>query len=501
MKQIISLFVALAILIQMSGCSVRKVRQVKASDLQNPAIEKIVGITTKTGEEIAFNPPGAAIRNNKLEASVNHKPYDIPTDQIERFWVERKEHSTIRTVGLTVGLVVGAIGVVGIIIAATKESCPFIYSWDGQKYVFDGEPYGAAITRGLERDDYSELERLVPDKGLYRLMIRNEVPETQYTNLMELFVVDHRSDRVAMDSAGKLYTLSSVQAPIAAVDEAGRDLLPWLKATDKRIWEPDPETSPSANVRQDIHLTFPKPDSASTAKLLINAATSLWGSYMIKALSELRGNSINSWYAAIDNNAQDRAVLQAWNEREELFMLKIDVEEEGRWVQRGWALGGGPFVLEDRVVSLDISHVKGNRLNVRIRPPKGFWAFNSFAVDYTPNQLVDLLTLHPFECKDSDGFDRLSQIEANDGSYYDMPDVGNRGYISFKAPPRRPDTKRTVFLHTRGYYQLHLDGKGQPNLDVLTRIMTVPDAAARFSGMRFPAWKAEQAALNASLRK
>jgi hypothetical protein len=303
-----------------------------------------------------------------------------------------------------------------------------------------------------------------------------------------------------MDSAGTLYTLSSVQAPIAAGDEAGRDLLPWLKATDKRIWEPDPETNPGASVRQDIRITFPKPESASTARLLVNSATSLWGSYMIKAITELRGNSLNSWYAAIDNSEQDRAALQAWDEREELFRLKIDVEEEGRWVQRGWLLGGGPFVLEDRVVSLDTSHAKGDRLNIRIRPPKGFWAFNSFAVDYSPNQPVELLTLHPIECRDSNGLDRLAQIAANDNSYYDMPDIGNRGYISFKAPPSRPGMKRTVLLHTRGYYRLHLDGKGQPNPDVLTRIMAVPDEAARFSGMRFPAWQAEQAALAASMR-
>ncbi len=501
MKQIVSVIAAFALLIQMSGCSVRKVKQVKASDLQNPAIEKIVGITTKTGEAITFNPPGAIVQNNNLQASVNKKPYSIPVDQIERFWVEHREYSTLRTVGLTVGLVAGAIGVVAIIAVATKESCPFVYSWDGQKYVFDGEPYGAAITRGLERDDYSELERLVPDKGLYRLMISNEVAETQYTNLMELFVADYRSDRIAMDSDGKFYTLSSVQTPAAAVDETGRDLLPWLIATDGRIWEPDPETNPSASVRQDIRITFPKPESASTAKLLVNTATSLWGSYMIKAFSELRGNSINDWYAAIDNSEQDRAALHAWDEREELFRLKIDVEEEGRWVQRGWMLGGGPFVLEDRVVNLDTSHVKGDRLNIRIRPPKGFWALNSFAVDYTPNQPVELLTLHPIECVDSNGLDRLAQIASNDNSYYDMPDIGNRGYISFKAPPPRPDMKRTVFLHTRGYYRLHLDNKGQPNLDLLTRIMTVPDALARFSGMRFPAWQAEQAALAASMSK
>ena len=141
---------------------------------------------------MTFHPPGATIRNDKLEAKVKNKPYEIPVDQIDRYWIERKEFSTIRTVGLTAGIFIGCVAVAAGIILATKESCPFIYSWDGHQYIFDSEPYGGAITRGLERDDYSELNHVVPDKGLYRLMIRNEVEETQYTNLMELIVADHR---------------------------------------------------------------------------------------------------------------------------------------------------------------------------------------------------------------------------------------------------------------------------------------------------------------------
>jgi hypothetical protein len=292
-----------------------------------------------------------------------------------------------------------------------------------------------------------------------------------------------------------------MNAPIAVVDETGRDLLPWFKATDKQIWEPDPETNQNAAVRQDIRISFPKPPSAAKAKLVVNAATSLWGSYMIKGMSELRGDNIEAWYAAIDKNPLERAALRTWNEREELFMLKIDVEEAEGWVQRGLLLGGGPFVLEDRVINLDVSHAAGNQLHMRIRPPKGFWAFNSFAVDYTPNQPVEIQTLHPIECRDLGGRDRLSQISAVDDSYYDMPNIGDKGYINFKAPSLKPNMKRTVFLHTRGYYHLHLDGTRQPDNEALTRIQAVPDAAARFAGLRFAAWKKEQAALGASVLK
>jgi hypothetical protein len=490
-KKIISIVMTLTLWMQVSACTVKKVQPVNAPAVPNPVMEKIVGITTRAGDQVNFYPPGASVQDGKLKALVNNKDYEIALEQVERFWIERKTVSTARTVGLAAAIAVGTIIVAAVIIAATKESCPFVYSWNGREYAFDAEPYGGAIARGLERDDYSELEQLVPEKGRYRLLIRNEVAETQYTNLMELIVVDHTSDRVAMDDKGTLFPLAKVEPPTAAIDNTGRDLLPWLKAVDRRIWEPDPETDPQASVRQDLQLTFPKPTSATIAKLVVNAGNSLWGSYMIKAYSELPGSGMEDWYVSIDRNPLSLAVLRAWNEREELFMLKVEVEEAGGWVQRGWLFGGGPLVLEDRVVNLDISRVPGSELHLRLRPPKGFWAFNSFGVDYTQNQPVQVQILHPFGCLDSNGQDRLAEVAAADGSYYDMPDIGDQGYVDFKAPARQPGVKRTIFLHTRGYYRIHADGTGTSDPATFARIMTIPDAAARFSGLRFAAWQQE----------
>jgi hypothetical protein len=331
----------------------------------------------------------------------------------------------------------------------------------------------------------------VPVDGRYRLLLRNEVPETQYTNVLELLVVDHKAARVAVDSEGKVYTLPSIQPPAAASDHFGHDLLHWLAATDGRIWESEPETDASAGVREDIRITFNKPAEASKAKLVANAATSLWGSYMIKAMMELRGSSIRVWYSAMDSSPSTAAALRAWNEREELFALKVDAEEPEGWVQRGLLLGGGPFVLEDRVVELDLSRVRGNQLKIRIRPPKGFWAFNSFGVDYSADQPVEVQTLRPGQARDCAGRDRLAEITAVDGLYYEMPEIGNQGRVDFEAPPAKPHAKRTIFLHTRGYYRLHLDETKPADTRTLTSIMTMRDGAARFSGLRYTAWQAE----------
>jgi hypothetical protein len=109
----------------------------------------------------------------------------------------------------------------------------------------------------MERDDYSELEHLRADKGLYRLMITNEVPETQYTNLMELQVVDHpATTRVVADEWGEFHTLVDPQRMTSARDQQGRDLLPWLATTDRLIWEASPPPDANGEMRQEIVMTF-----------------------------------------------------------------------------------------------------------------------------------------------------------------------------------------------------------------------------------------------------
>jgi hypothetical protein len=50
--------------------------------------------------------------------------------------------------------------------------------------------------------------------------------------------------------------------------------------------------------------------------------------------------------------------------------------------------------------------------------------------------------------------------------------------------------QRTVFLHSRGYYRLHLTGSGNPDIATLEQFGNVPDAAARFAIKRYNEWRA-----------
>lgn len=482
--------VVLCVLLSLSGCYVRKVEKIPVANVPELEKEVVVGVTTNKGEDISFDKPGGSIRNGVVSGSVQKTSYEIPADQIQRVWVERKHLSTGRTIGLVAAVAVGSVAIVAGVIAATKQSCPFVYSWNGREYVFDAEPYGGAITRGLEKDDYSELGMLRDQDGLYKLKLTNEVDETQYTNMMELWVVDHPAGtRVVPDILGRLHTVERPDAPLSARDSDGRDLLPWLRATDRLIWEPPSVPDAKGNLAGDIVMTFPKPKDAKEVKLIANAATGLWGSYMIKKMVELHGRETGAFLKTIDDDKSARDALFAWEVREELYALKIYVEEPTGWIVRGILPGTGPFISKDRIVPLDVSHVSGDQLKIRIRPPAGFWALNSFNVDYSADRPLAVETVRPSSAVDMNGKDVLPDLISVDDRYVAMPDIGDTADLTFRVPALRAGMNRQVILHTRGFYKLHISASGDPDSKTLDALNNVHGEGTRFAAAQYAHWQ------------
>lgn len=453
-----------------------------------PSLENVIGVTLKDGREIKFDQGQRTfLRDTTIEARVKGASVFIPTSDLQRVWIQSmdKGRTTLAAIGIAFGIFAVAVGVA----IATKESCPFVYSWDGTQYVFDGEPYGGAITRGLERDDYSHLEHLRADsKRNYRLMVTNEVNETQYTNSMELMVIDHRPGaRIEMDEWGRPHDVTTALAPASARDQDGKDLVAWLSAVDGKIWEPLPSINPVSGVRQEIVLSYPKPRGAKRASLVAHAGTGMWGSHMIRELLQLRGGEVSSWYNVIDTDRGALDALRAWNVAQELYVLKLDVDEGGAWNTRGLLPGGGPFLTETRVVPLDISAVTGDSLRLRIRPPSGFWAMNSFEIAYDEvDQPLAITNVVPATARTSDDRDVLGDLRTADDRYYGMPTTNDRAIVTFVAPPPPlAGTERSIFLHTRGYYRLHLPESGPADHAGLQRITSERDGAARMAAESF----------------
>jgi len=489
----------------LAGCAGPMTQQrLAVSQIKNPQGETIVGLTTVKAEDVEFDlvpstggtfqgRTGGVYENSVVRGSVKGAEYRIPMDQVQRLWVMRRGISTGRTVAL-VGVLGGAAIAIAVGVAVANRpppqpstgSCPFVYSWDGQQFVFDAELYSGAVARGLQREDYSELPHLQAHNGTYRVLVNDELAETDYTDRLELWTVDHPAgSSVGIDDSGNLYSLGAPQAPLSARDENGADLLPWLASADRRIWETPPASTPGGQLRHEIHLTFSKPAEAATAKLLVHAGTGEWGLRMFNALFELYGQDLENKLASLDSDPVNAQALKLWSATEDLYSLKVWVEERSGWQIRGVIPGGG---MGSRVVPLDVSHVKGDQVHIRLQPPAGFWAINSAAIDYSPEQNLEVNRIAPQSARTGEGRDVLPELQATDGRYFKAL-KGDSAAIGFIALSVRPGMSRTVFLHSNGYYRPDVRTQGPADTTTLSRIFGTSDGLARFAAERYAAWR------------
>lgn len=132
-------------------------------------------------------------------------------------------------------------------------SCPYLYTWDGEKYVFATDLLWAAplgmpsptggLTPAREWEYLKIPGSILKERdGLYSLQLTEELYEAAYFDKVQLIAVDHPSDvevysneKVGPPSiAGKkIHTVRQPRLPVSAKDQQGRDLMPALSKLDE----------------------------------------------------------------------------------------------------------------------------------------------------------------------------------------------------------------------------------------------------------------------------
>jgi len=374
-----------------------------------------------------------------------------------------------------------------------SESCPFIYSFDGEKYIFDAEPYGGAICQRLKRTELCRLEHLKEINGQYKILSTNELNETQYIDELKLVIVDHHKEaQVAPDISGKIHTVSRPTVPFRASDSKGRDIMPCISNNDEIFWqtqveEKNPERK--QDLRDELILAFPKPEAAKKAKLLINACNTLWGSHALKKYLDLYGNTVHKWYDEINSPGPAFFRMVNLHVGEQLYSLQIKVKSENGWKSKGIILGGGPFVSEDKIYPIDISDVPGDTLIVRLTPPAPFWTINYIAVDYKQDLPIKVTEVTAQKAITNKNEDVREIIAKNDNNYLVMPDIGDRTELIFKSPSQMDGMARSIFLKASGYYDIHLQAEGEPNYEILERIQSEPGFVVQYAFKQYLSWR------------
>lgn len=402
----------------------------------------------------------------------------IKLKDVRAIIVEKEEQNTALTILAVLGIVAGLIIIAGIIIAASKESCPFIYSFNGKKYIFDAEPYGGAIAEGLKKTDYSRLEDLKDVNGKYKLLMRNEADETQHTDEIKLLAIEHPiGTEVAPDVSGKFTVFEKAIQPLSVTDENGKDISIFFNKKDNVQWQtdmPDRSGFDAKNLRHELIFKFQKPKDAKKVKLLVNAGTALWGGYMIKSMLNMRGNKVDRWYADINNKGPELTRLYNFMEREELYSLKVNVFENDKWINRGIISAAGPFIDEDRTVELNTENVTGDTLYIKLCPPYGYWKFDYAGLILESDNDANIKEFPLSYAMDEKGQDLCDSMFSIDGRYYSMPDSTSTAKLEFEVPPKTDKLNRSLYLKTTGYYDIHLKKDIPEQTELIEKIFETP---------------------------
>ncbi|MDX1966733.1 MAG: CRTAC1 family protein [Planctomycetaceae bacterium] len=135
---------------------------------------------------------------------------------------------------------------------ALKGSCPYVYTWDGERFTFFTDllwaaPLGLQFAEGVLAPDRPWEYLLIPGAALverdgrYDLRVTEELWEAAYFDQIELLAVDHPADvevfsneKVGPPDIAKfqIHTVRERRIPAAARDQRGRDVLDQIASAD-----------------------------------------------------------------------------------------------------------------------------------------------------------------------------------------------------------------------------------------------------------------------------
>jgi hypothetical protein len=312
------------------------------------------------------------------------------------------------------------------------------------------------------------------------LLISNELKEQQFTNMADLMIINHPYEsKVLIDKYGQIQTLSEIQKPSSAISLNEYDVTNLVTEKDNSFFLFDEHND--SNSINGLILTFENPNNSKSGKLVINAKNSLWADYGYNKFTELFGTYYTKWN---DEQKQVPAKTQLKRILDQDIPLSVFIEKENGWEFVDFYNVVGPLGARDIVMPINFSGADSEEIRIKLETGFMFWELDYAGIDFSENIPCEVTILKPDSVVDNMGNNLTSLLSYDDNHYLTQMNIGDEAYVSYSIPEQivlnDKNNERTVFLHTKGFYEAIREYKNEPDWSYLFTLQS-PHSLSKFS--------------------
>jgi predicted HicB family RNase H-like nuclease len=303
--------------------------------------------------------------------------------------------------------------------------------------------------------------------GTLQIKISNELKEHQYTDIADLMVITHNKNSKAMvDESGYIFTIVNPQQPLSATLNNKRNVLSSIiKSNDDEILYMDDESN--TNGSNQLNLKFKIPSKSYNGKLILRVKNSYWLDLLYGKLAEGLGTYYSKYIKQQKKKPAEE--LNKWINDQQIPLF-VSIKTYSGWQQITAIPTIGPLATREMVVSVDLTQIKKEILDVRISSGFMFWEIDYVAMDFSENEKILVQTLSPLKAVDELGRNVLPQLQKEDGKYLVQPDIGNVTTIVYKPKDEEiSETTNSYVLKTKGYYEHIRNFTTKPDIKFLNQ--------------------------------
>jgi len=331
----------------------------------------------------------------------------------------------------------------------TGGSCPFVHSWDGNRYTLEGEAYAVAWGKALEMTTSTVLPSVRPDHGEVKVRISNERPETHYTNSVRLKAAQVERGAYAVSDADlSLWTIAKPLAPFRAIDKTGKDIAASVGARDNVFWESNfSDISPASEFEDVIELTFPKPSGQASGTLVVRAVNSDMFDVVLRNISEMVGEESLEFVRALETDRELIALMRRWRDE---ASIKVHVWNGHAWDLAGCIVPEANVVPFSKAVRIRSGGTTGDCVRIRLSCLADVWKVDAVQVDWTPAQSLQRVGV-PLLTASGPGDRDVGALLSHDDESYVTTLPPDKIDLRFRAVDPLPGKQVVYVLEVRGY--------------------------------------------------